>query len=124
MNLSQWFGDQLQASANGFAWGAEQVPNPRRSIQPPEGLGEWTAARHVFHLLYYEQNIALPSMRQWLGEACPSMDELDEDAPWTTKAQIWAWQHRRGYLPIRDRRQMVRKHLLGRTANETSARNR
>src|SRR5438477_11473197 len=30
---------------------------------------------------------------------------------WTTKAQIWAWQKKRGYLPIRDRRQMLRKHL-------------
>ncbi len=46
-----------------------------------------------------------------------SDDELDENAPWTTKAQIWAWQHRRGYLPIRDRRQMVRKHLLKRVSN-------
>ncbi len=41
-----------------------------------------------------------------------SDDELDEHAPWTTKAQIWAWQHRRGYLPIRDRRQVLRKHWL------------
>ncbi len=40
-----------------------------------------------------------------------SDDELDENATWKTKAQIWAWQRKRGYLPIRDRRQMVRKHL-------------
>lgn len=40
-----------------------------------------------------------------------SDDELDEDAPWTTKAQIWAWQRKRGYLPIRDRRQMLLDHL-------------
>jgi hypothetical protein len=40
-----------------------------------------------------------------------SDDELDANATWTTKAQIWAWQRRRGYLPIRDRRQMLRKHL-------------
>lgn len=36
-----------------------------------------------------------------------SDNELDDDAPWTTKAQIWAWQRKRGYLPIRDRRQML-----------------
>jgi beta-barrel assembly-enhancing protease len=41
-------------------------------------------------------------------------DELDDDAPWTTKAQIWAWQRWRGYLPIRDRRQMLLKHLESR----------
>lgn len=40
-----------------------------------------------------------------------SDDELDEDASWKTKAQIWAWQHKRGYLPIRDRRQVLRKYL-------------
>ena len=43
-------------------------------------------------------------------------DELDEDAPWTTKAQIWAWQRKRGYLPIRDRRQMLLDYLR---ANDT-----
>ena len=45
------------------------------------------------------------------GPDVESDDELDENASWTTKAQIWAWQKRRGYLPIRDRRQMLRKHL-------------
>jgi predicted Zn-dependent protease len=44
-----------------------------------------------------------------------SDDELDEDASWMTKAQIWAWQRKRGYLPIRDRRQMLTKHLQKRT---------
>src|SRR5512137_1188891 len=59
MNLAQWFYAQL-----------------------PDGLGEWTAARHAFHMVYCEQTIALPSMRQWLGDACPSMDGLDEDVAW------------------------------------------
>jgi len=45
------------------------------------------------------------------GPDVESDDELDENAGWTTKAQIWAWQKKRGYLPIRDRRQMLRKHL-------------
>ena len=40
-----------------------------------------------------------------------SDDELDENASWKTKAQIWAWQRKRGYLPIRDRRQMLMNHL-------------
>ena len=85
MNLSHWFHDQLQASADGFVWGAEQVPIARLYLQPPEGLGEWTAARHVFHLLYYEQTIALLSMRQWLGAECPSTDGLDEDIAWNER---------------------------------------
>jgi hypothetical protein len=44
-----------------------------------------------------------------------SDNELDENASWMTKAQIWAWQRRRGYLPIRDRRQMLERHLRKRT---------
>jgi len=45
-----------------------------------------------------------------------SDNELDEDASWMTKAQIWAWQRKRGYLPIRDRREMLLKHLRRKTA--------
>jgi len=45
------------------------------------------------------------------GPDAESDDELDENASWTTKAQIWAWQKKRGYLPIRDRKQMLRKHF-------------
>src|SRR6185503_18805384 len=83
MNFSHWFHEQLQTSANGFVWGTEQVPEARRYTQPPKGLGEWTVARHVFHLWYYEQTIALPSMQQWLGESIPSLDDADEDVDWS-----------------------------------------
>jgi hypothetical protein len=82
MNLSDWFRKQLQTSAQGFVWGAEQVPVVRRMVQPPDGLGEWSAARHIYHLLYYEQTLALPSMQQWLGKACPVIDEAAEDLAW------------------------------------------
>jgi len=85
MDTAQWFHEQLQASADGFVWGTEQVPNSRRYSQPPKRLGEWTVARHVFHMLYYEQTIALPSMRQWIGEPYPTTDDLDEDKVWETR---------------------------------------
>ena len=45
------------------------------------------------------------------GPSEESDDELDENASWKTKAQIWAWQRKRGYRPIRDRRQMLFNHL-------------
>ena len=51
------------------------------------------------------------------GPSIESDDELDANASWTTKAQIWAWQKKRGYLPIRDRRQMLKKHLETQAAN-------
>ena len=83
MNLSQWFHDQLQVSADGFVWAVQQVPAERRFLAPPVPLGEWSAARHVFHLLSYEQKIALPSMRQWLLEPFQLIEEeYDEDAAW------------------------------------------
>lgn len=82
MNYSQWFHDQLQTSADGLVWGAGQVPKARQNLPPPHDLGEWTVARHVFHMLRYEATIALPSMRQWLGEPCPLPNDLDEDSDW------------------------------------------
>jgi hypothetical protein len=40
-----------------------------------------------------------------------SDDELSEDASWSTKIRIWLYQRKRGYLPIRDRREMLVRHL-------------
>ncbi len=40
-----------------------------------------------------------------------SDDELAADAPWSTRMRIWLYQRRRGYLPVRDRRQALRRHL-------------
>ncbi len=85
MNNSQWFRKHLQASADGFIWGAQQVPVERLYLSPPTGLGEWPAARHVFHLFFYEKTFALPSMRQWLGGPGLSgqeLEKLDEDIAW------------------------------------------
>jgi len=42
-------------------------------------------------------------------------DELDQDAPLSTKLRIWIWQRTRGYLPLRDRKQEILKHLEGGT---------
>ena len=82
MDTTQWFHDQLLASADSFVWGSEQVPSARQNIIPPDGLGEWTAARQVFHLGYYERTFALPHMRQWCGDARPPTSGLNEDAIW------------------------------------------
>lgn len=79
MDYSSWFQRQLHSSAEGFAWAVKQVPNARMDSKPPEGLGQWTALRHAFHLGFYESSIALPNMRQWLGEAIPEIEDLDEE---------------------------------------------
>ena len=79
MNLSEWFGYQLQASGDGFVWAIEQLPEERRYLAPPRHPDDWSAARHACHLLFYEQRLALPSTRQWLGGPRPSSEGLEED---------------------------------------------
>ena len=83
MDLSSWFTNQLNSSAEGFIWSVGQVLPERRLLVPPKPLGEWSAARHVFHMLYYEQNAVVPSMQIWLGQSV-TIDEADfnEDAAW------------------------------------------
>jgi hypothetical protein len=82
MRLSEWFSYQLQASADGFVWGVEQVPAERRYRQPPTRLGEWSVIRHLFHMVYYERQVALPVMQQWLGAPKVEFATLDEVAAW------------------------------------------
>jgi uncharacterized damage-inducible protein DinB len=82
MDLSSWFNYQLKASSEGFIWAVAQVPVERREIEPPAVFGEWTVARHIFHLLYYERIAALPHMLHWLGEPLPSFEERDEQIAW------------------------------------------
>jgi hypothetical protein len=85
MDLSAWFSYQLKASSEGFVWAIDQVPAERRTIIPPTRLGEWLMIRHVFHLYYYEDKIALPHMRHWLGEPLPAFDDLGEDSAWESE---------------------------------------
>jgi hypothetical protein len=83
MDLTSWFTNQLNSGAEGFIWAVEQVPPERRLLAPPKLLGEWNAARHVFHMHYYEQNAVVPSMKIWLGQPLTFNEaDFDEDAAW------------------------------------------
>lgn len=42
-----------------------------------------------------------------------SDEELSPDAPWYTKARMWAWQRTHGYLPLSDRYTALRHYLEG-----------
>lgn len=88
--MTDWFRAQLEQTGDLFVWGLEQVPVERRAVPPP-GRDEWTAARHAFHMVYYEREIALPSMRQWLGAGMPDPETLDEDAAWIADAGVREW---------------------------------
>jgi hypothetical protein len=90
-NLSAWFQEQLAHSAETFAWAVEQVPERRRWLAPPHRPQEWPMARHVFHMMYYERKLALPSMRQWLGEEVHlSKGMLQEDNEWNAGIDLAA----------------------------------
>ena len=77
MQPSQWFQQQLQTSADGFLWAAEQIPQERLYIAPRPN--RWPVARVLFHLIRYEQRLALPSMQQWLGGPLPVVGTQEED---------------------------------------------
>lgn len=74
MQLEKWFDTQLRSTLDGFVWAVEQIPEERRYSLPPAPLGDWSAAQHVYHMVYYEGRLALPSMRQWLGEPAPARE--------------------------------------------------
>lgn len=83
MNPAIFFADKLRESAENLAWAVEQVPAERRFASPPQALGEWSAARQVFHLTHYERTLALPTVRQWLGAPRPPRDA------WLREEVIW-----------------------------------
>ena len=83
MELGKWFDTQLRSTLDGFIWAVEQIRAERRYVSPPAPLGDWSAAQHVFHMLHYEQKLALPSMRQWLGAPPPVREEASEEV-WRT----------------------------------------
>jgi DinB superfamily len=80
--ISQWFSDQLKSTQEGLTWSARQIPAERWLRQPPVLFGTWSAARHLYHMCFYEENIALPGMRIWLGDRWPGVDEDDEEKTW------------------------------------------
>ncbi|GCE12394.1 DinB family protein [Tengunoibacter tsumagoiensis] len=84
MELFQVMSEHLRASAKGFLWAVEQVPEERLFLCPPNPrwLGEWTAARHVFHVLYYEQEKLLPFIKKSANIPSSTSIPNDEENAW------------------------------------------
>ena len=78
-----WFRYQLKASADGFAWAFEQLPQAWHYRLPPSPnyMGTWPPIRHVWHVMGYERDHVIPSMQQWLGGAMPEDKPLQDDDP-------------------------------------------
>jgi hypothetical protein len=81
-NSSDFFKRQIEANTEAVAWAVRQVGPERLYAAPPELLGEWAAARHLFHLLYYEREVAVPSLRLWFGASYPDFTDYNEAASW------------------------------------------
>jgi hypothetical protein len=66
------------------------------------------------------ENYALDmgDQRMVFGPDEESDAELEPDAPWLTKARIWAWQRTYGYLRLRDRRARLEHYLRNRGGSE------
>lgn len=88
MRLAHWFEEQLAAGAETVIWALAQVPRARWQQQPP--FGGWSPARHLFHLLYYEETRALPIMRLWQGGSMPPDLPAGEEIAWGRAAGVEA----------------------------------
>lgn len=88
MDESDFFAEQFRATNDAMHYMARLVPAARRYLRPPFLNAEWSAAREVYHLALYEEVVALPSMRLWLGD--PEVDGSAferEDALWESEGQ-------------------------------------
>ena len=132
MDEISWLGDELGRSGVGFAWAIRQVPADRLGLTPPEGLGEWSALRHLFHLVWYEREFALPTMRRWLGGPPFAEDGLHEEADWhaqRTGFVLEAWLHafadgrdeQRSILACLDPTAWTEERLIGPSGQPRSA---
>ncbi len=68
MERTQSFISLLQTSTEAFLWAIEQMPEEQLYQSPPNRLQEWPAVRHLLHLQFYEEHVALPNMRLWLNQ--------------------------------------------------------
>lgn len=85
-SAARWFQEQLAGSAEILVWALGQVPPTRWNRQPP--FDDWSPARHLFHLFYYEETLALPSMRQWQGGHLPMPPVAGEELAWRHEPDV------------------------------------
>lgn len=90
MERSEWFARQLAVGQEFFAWAVGQMPDALLCVPPPRRPDDWPAARHVFHLAYYERTLALPIMRQWAGGPPPQTLGIEDDAAHEERAWLAA----------------------------------
>jgi hypothetical protein len=86
MTHLQWFHEQLSNSMAGFVWAVEHIPTERWLNLPPgpDWLGQWSLARHVFHLQYQEQYVVQPGIQSMLHLPITAGERPEEEKAWQT----------------------------------------
>lgn len=91
--------ERLEETTRIVEWVILKIPQERILEAPPHGrhphsdkgfktyFGGWSAYRLLFHLTFYEEVYALPTMRHWLAEPHPEVDLIFpnfdlEEAAW------------------------------------------
>jgi len=77
---------KIQETESIIQWAISKVPPERILESPPHGkhpqsgkgfktyFGDWSALRQLFHLAFYEETYAIPSMQHFTGSPHPSVD--------------------------------------------------
>jgi hypothetical protein len=92
MDSKQVLRDRLEETARILEWAISKIPPGHLLQVPPHGqhpqageryktyFGDWSAYRLFFHVVFYEEVFALPTMRHWLGEPYPGVDIINPDS--------------------------------------------
>jgi hypothetical protein len=91
MNKRQALIDLLLSTTEAIKFSISQIPDNRFTAAPPHPshpnsdkgfktyFGEWSASRLLFHLVFYEEKYAIPTLRHWLGDPHPKLDLIFPD---------------------------------------------
>jgi DinB family protein len=84
MTHSQWFCEQLTNSMTGFGWAVECLaPEHWYSSPPrPNWLGQWSLARHVFHMQYQERYVVQVGIKDLLHLSPFTEERPKEEDAW------------------------------------------
>ncbi len=116
MDSRAFLAKQLDQTGQIIEWAISLFSEERLSEEPshrthpnaPEGIesffGKWSALRVLFHLLYYEETIVLPSLKHWVGEPVPIYPKSSEEEQ--------EWKKCDNKTKLLDRFREVRKRQL------------
>jgi hypothetical protein len=78
----EWILAQITNSVQVLEWALKFIPSERIIQKPPEDLGNWSADRHLFHLLYYSINATLPMIQQLFSNIDNISNPEREEQEW------------------------------------------